>query len=76
MIGLDCAVETSDERVIVGLRSLKSRLYPGCWHVIAGCADAEEKEVNFFKGMAKELLEELLIKDEEINTLEITGINT
>ncbi|MDO8467794.1 MAG: hypothetical protein Q7S56_02505 [Nanoarchaeota archaeon] len=75
MFGLNSAVETADGKIVFGLRGEKTFHYPNCWHVIAGSADIpKDGKVDFFGEMRKEVYEELLVKEGEIDSVKVMGL--
>lgn len=68
-------VETEDAQIFMGLRSTKVRMYPSCWHVIGGTVEPRNNgEVDIFDNMERELIEELYLDVNEIDSLKLLGI--
>lgn len=73
-----CSVmETSDKKIIVGLRSDEVAEYPRCWHTIGGHPNPthyQPTKTDLFDAMVREIIEELGIDHDEIENMRLTGL--
>lgn len=70
-------VETSDGKIVAGLRSDKVGEYPRCWHTVGGHPDPrhyQHKRPDMFDAMAREIESELGIDRNEIEDMRLLGL--
>lgn len=70
-------VETSDGKIVVGLRSDKVAEYPRCWHTVGGHPNPvhyQPTKADLFDAMAREVTGELGIDYDEIENMRLIGL--
>ena len=67
-----CVVETSDNKLIIGMRSHKVAESRGIWHFCGGNMEPHHKSP--FETIRAELLEELNVEEKDIDKLVCTGM--
>jgi len=76
-LGICSAVETSDGKVLVGLRSDSVGEYPRCWHVIGGHPEPkvyQGKDIDLIDAMDREIIGELGIEYDERKSTQVLGL--
>lgn len=70
-------IETSDKKIIAGLRSDSVAEYPRCWHTVGGHPNPmhyQPTKADLFNAMAREVTGELGIDYNEIDNIRLTGL--
>lgn len=77
VLSICSVIETSDGKIIAGLRSDKVAEYPRCWHTAGGHPNPthyQQTKTDLFDSMEREMIGELGIDNNEIENMRLLGL--